>query len=69
MTIYDKIRDEKLQYCISRESEKISVFSSGKIYKHHYVLGEEILPSGLNQLIQQANFTYTPLGKAFEKNQ
>ena len=30
-------------------------------------MGEEILPSGLSQIIQQAKFTYSPLGKAFKK--
>ena len=31
MTIEDQIRDEKLQYDINREAEKISALSSGKI--------------------------------------
>ena len=29
--------------------------------------GEEILPSNQQQIIEQAKFTYSPLGKAFEK--
>ena len=40
---------------------------SGKIDKYKYLTGEEILPSGLSQIIQQAKFTYSPLGKVFEK--
>ena len=32
MTINDKIKDEKIQYNINRESAKISALSSGKIY-------------------------------------
>ena len=28
---------------------------------------EEILPSNQKQMIEQAKFTYSPLGKAFEK--
>ena len=32
-----------------------------------YLTGEEILPSNQQQLIEQAKFTYSPLGKAFEK--
>ena len=51
MTIHDQIRDEKLQYDINR-----------KAYK-----GEEILPSNQKQMVEQAKFTYSPLGKAFEK--
>ena len=67
MTIEDQIKDEKLQYDINREAAKISVLSSGKIDKYEYLTGEEILPSNQQQIIQQAKFTYSPLGKAFEK--
>ena len=44
MKIEDKIRDEKLQYNINREAEKISALSSGKIDEHKYLTGKEILP-------------------------
>ena len=67
MTIEDQIKDEKLQYDINREAAKISVLSSGKIDKYEYFTGEEMLPSNQQQIIEQANFTYSPLGKAFEK--
>ena len=67
MTINDQIRDEKLQYDINREAAKISALSSGKIHKYEYLTGEEILPSNQQQIIEQAKFTYSPLGKAFEK--
>ena len=67
MTIEDQIKDEKLQYDINREAAKISAVSSGKIYKYEYLTGEEILPSNQQQIIEQAKFTYSPLGKAFEK--
>ena len=67
MTIDDQIRDEKLQYDINREAAKISALSSGKIHKYEYLTGEEILPSNQQQIIEQAKFTYSPLGKAFEK--
>ena len=67
MTIEDQIRDEKLQYDINREAAKISALSSGKIDKCEYLTGEEILPAGKQQMIEQAKFTYSPLGKAFEK--
>ena len=67
MTINDQIRDEKLQYDINREAAKISALSSGKIHKYEYHTGEEILPSDQQQIIEQAKFTYSPLGKAFEK--
>ena len=67
MTINDQIRDEKLQYDINRETAKISALSSGKIHKYEYLTGEDILPSNQQQIIEQAKFTYSPLGKAFEK--
>ena len=67
MTIEDQIKDEKLQYDINREAAKISALSSGKIDKYEYLTGEEILPSNQQQIIEQAKLTYSPLGKAFEK--
>ena len=67
MTINDQIRDEKLQYNINREAAKISALSSAKIHKYEYLTGEDILPSNQQQIIEQATFTYSPLGKAFEK--
>ena len=67
MTIEDQIKDEKLQYDINREAAKISALSSGKLDKYEYLTGEEILPSNQQQIIEQTKFTYSPLGKAFEK--
>ena len=67
MTINDPIRDEKQQYDINREATKISASSSGKIHKYEYVTGEEILLYNQQQIIEQAKFTYSPLGKTFEK--
>ena len=54
MTIDDQVTDEKLQYDINREAAK-------------YLTSEEILPSNKQQIIEQAKFTYYPLGKAFER--
>ena len=67
MTIDDHIKSEKLQYDINREAAKISALSSGKFDKYEYLTGEEILSSNKQQRIEQAKFTYSPLGKAFEK--
>ena len=66
MTIQVQIRDEKLQYYINREAEKISALSSGKIDKYEYLTGEEILPSNQQQIVEQAKSTYSPLEKVFE---
>ena len=67
MTINDQIRDEKLQFDINREADKIPALSSGKILKYEYLTGEDILPSNQQQIIEQTKFTYSPSGKAFEK--
>ena len=67
MTINDQIKDEKLQYNINREAAKISALSSGKLNKYEYLTGEDILPSNQQQIIKQTKFTYSPLGKAYDK--
>ena len=67
MTTGDKIRDEKLKYDINRKAAEISAFSSGKFDKYEYLTGEEILPCDQRRVIEQANFTYSPLRKALEK--
>ena len=67
MTIEDQIKDDKLQYDINRDAAKISALSSGKFEKYEYLTDEEILPSNQKQIIQQAKFNYSPLGKAIEK--
>ena len=67
MTINDQIRDKKLQCDINREAAKISSKSLGKFHNYEYLTGEDILPSNQQQIIEQVKFTYSPLGKAFEK--
>ena len=39
----------------------------GKIYKYECLTSDEILPSDQSRIIEQANFTYSPLGKALKK--
>ena len=36
---------------------------------YEYLTGEEILPSDQSRMIEQAKFTYSPLGKYFENKQ
>ena len=66
MTSDDNIIDEKLQYDSNRDAflAKISALFSGKIVKSEYLTG---LPSNQRQIIEQAKFTYSQLGKSFEK--
>ena len=52
---------------INREVVKISALSSGKIDKQEYLTGEEILSSNQRQIMEEAKFAYSPLGKAFER--
>ena len=58
MIINNKIRDEKLQCDIDRETAKISALSSGKIDNYEYFTGEKILPSDQSRIVEQAKFTY-----------
>ena len=62
-----KIRNKKLQNDINKEAPKISALSSSKIEKYEYVTCDEILPSRQSRIIEWATFTYSPLGKALEK--
>ena len=65
MTIDNKIKDKKLQYDMrDREAAKKAALLSGKINKHEYLMGEDILPSEKSRIIEHAKFS--PLGKAFE---
>ena len=57
----------KIKYDINKKTAEISAWSSGNIQKYEYLTGEDILPSNQQQIIEQAKFTYSPLGKAFEK--
>ena len=45
MTIYDAIKNKKLQDDINGVAARISVLSSGNIGKYEYLRGQEILPS------------------------
>ena len=67
MIINDQIRDKKLQYDINIEATKLSALLSKKFNKYNYLTGEKMLPSNQKQMTEQANFTYSALGKAFEK--
>ena len=69
MIIDDQIDDEKLQYDINREAEKILALSPGKINKYEYLTGEEILQSNQKQIIEQDRFTYSSLEKLLKNKQ
>ena len=64
MKINDPIRDKKLQDDINRKAAEISAVSLGKFDNYEYVTGKE---SNQQQIIEQAKFNYSPLGKPFKK--
>ena len=61
----------KIKSCNNILKEKLQKYhqasSSVKIKKYEYLTGDETLPSNQNQTIDQAKRTYSPLGKAYEK--
>ena len=45
---------------LTEKQQKISLLSSGKIYKYEYLTGEELLPLYQSRIIEQAKCTYSP---------
>ena len=61
----DKIRANKDQYELDREAAKIFALSIGELEKYEDLTGKNL---GYNpDVIQKANFEYSPLGKVFNK--
>ena len=50
-----------------QKAAKMSALSSVEIDKYKYLTDKEVLPYAQKQLIEQAKFTYSPLGKTFRK--
>ena len=59
MKNYNMILIEKLK--------KFQLYYLEKLLNNEYLTGEEILPSTQTRIIEQAKLTYSPLGKAFQK--
>lgn len=51
----------------NKAAAKISALSSGKIDKYKYLTDEKILTPQKHRKMQQTKFSFSPLGKAFEK--
>ena len=49
------------------KQQKYLLHLSGKLHKYEYLTGEDILPSAQQQIIDQTKFSYSALGKAFDK--
>ena len=67
MTIDDKTKDAKVQYEITWKAAEIAAWSSVKFDQSKNLIGEVIFSSDQKRLTERAEFTYSPLGKAFEK--
>ena len=52
---------------IRLEMKNYNMILPRKIDKNEYLTDKKILPPGQKRVIEQANFTYSCLGKAFEK--
>ena len=61
------IKNYNKNYICNRRAAKISALSSGKIDKYEYLTGEKILTLDQRRVIEQAKFSNSPLGKAFEE--
>ena len=60
-----KIRQNKSQYDLDRETAKVSALSSNNLDKYELLTGEDL---GLKpSTIGQTKFEYSPLGKTFNK--
>ena len=46
---------------------KYQLYHQVKFTKYEYLTGQDILPSNQQQITEQVKFTYSPLGKAFER--
>ena len=66
MTIKDQIRDENYNMILIERRQKYQFYHQAKLISMNILL-VKILPSNQQQIIEQAKFTYSPLGKAFDK--
>ena len=64
MTIDDQIKDEKLQYVTNRESISLIISQKHQVWISYMWRN---FTFNQKQITEQDQFTYSPLGKAFEK--
>ena len=62
-----KLEMKNYNAILTEKQLKCQPYHQAKIHKYEYLTGEDILPSNQQQIIEQAKFSYSPLGKAFEK--
>ena len=61
----DKIKANKAQYDLDRETAKISELSSGELGKYEYLSCEDL--GYKPDVVQKAKFEYSTLGKVFNE--
>ena len=61
----DKIKANKAQYDLDRESAKISALSSGELEIYKYLTGEDL--EYKPGVVEKTKFEYSPLGQVFNK--
>ena len=68
-TIENKIKQNKAQNNLDRQSAKVSALSSGNVSKYEFQIGKDVLPE--KDLLQKAatmkRLEYSPLGKDLKK--
>ena len=65
MKSYSTILKENQQKYLLYHQENLNISRNQK--KYEYLTGEDILPFNQQQITEQTKFTYSPLGKAFDK--
>ena len=63
--IYNKIKANQAQYDLDRVAAKKSAYSYGDLRKYEYLTSEKL--GYKSSVVEQANFSYSPLGKVFNK--
>ena len=71
MTTDDKTRDKNCNMMLTGKQQKYEHYHLEKLINMNILYGKKycllIKDSNQRQIIEQAKFTYSPLGKAFEK--
>ena len=62
-----KLKMKSYNIILIEKQQKYLLYHQEKLHKYEYLTGEDILPSNQQQIIEQTKFTYSPLGKAFDK--
>ena len=68
-TVNNKIKQNKAQYNLDRQTAKTSALSSGNVSKYEFLTGKDVLPE--KDLLAKAapikEFEYSPLGQELKK--